>query len=301
MDRLVGPLLGGINAGDADHLSLQGGVPQLAAAAVHDPSLMRSVQIHLQQNKRDPSAPIFNGHPNGTGQIIDAMQERLKTRIALQQPVTSIDANPAGGWTLHTPSGATQAKAVVLTCPTFAAAPLVAEHSPTASQVLADVEYASVTFVTMAFDTKDIQRFEGSGFLIPRGEGLLMTACSWASSKWAHLGEGPTEYLRVSAGHAGDDRAMTMSDEDLVAQLLEELRWVAGVDATPIEVRVTRWPRALPQYRPGHLERVAGIEEALAEDAPGLFVTGAAFRGLGLPACVHQARTAAHAAQAFSR
>ncbi len=300
MDRLVGPLLGGINAGDADNLSLQGGVPRLAEAAAHDPSLIRSVQLHLQQTKRDPSAPIFNGHPNGTGQIIDALQERLKTRIALNQPVTGMEANPAGGWTLHTPAGPTNAKAVVITCPTFAASPLLADHSPTASQALADIDYASVTFVTMAFDKADIQRFDGSGFLIPRGEGLLMTACSWASAKWAHLGDGPTEYLRVSAGHSGDDRAMHMSDEDVVAQLLEELSWVAGVEATPLEVRVTRWPRALPQYRPGHLERVAGIEEALATDTPGVFATGAAFRGLGLPACVQQGRIAAHAAEAFA-
>ena len=292
MDRLVGPLLGGINAGDADRLSLQGGVPQLAAALGHDPSIMRSVRKHLELSGRDPNAPIFLGHPNGTGQIIEALHDRLATRVRLDTPVERLERHN-GSWRVHGPSASFDAKAVVITTPTFAAAPVLRDVAPTAAGLLDQIDYASVTFVTMAFAASEIERFPGSGFLIPRGEGLLMTACSWASSKWAHLGEGPTEYLRVSAGHADDERAMRMDDDELVAKLLDELRWVAGIDAEPREVRITRWPRSLPQYRPGHLERVAGIEAALEDEAPGVAVAGAAYRGLGLPACVYQARRAA--------
>jgi len=165
--------------------------------------------------------------------------------------------------------------------------------------MLDEIDYASVVMVTFAFAARDLTPFEGSGFLIARGEALLMTACSWASSKWEHLAEGPTAYLRVSAGHAGDTRALDMDDEELAATLLEELKWVAGVDVEPREIRITRWPRSFPQYRPGHLERVAGIDATLAEEAPGIWVAGAAYRGLGLPACVHQARRAAHNAASY--
>ena len=293
MDRLVGPLLGGINAGDADMLSLQAGVPQLAAAASHDPSLMRSIPKHLHAMRRDPEAPIFLTHPNGLGQIVDAIATRLQQRTHLDQPVDGLE--PTGdGWTIHAAT-TFDSEAVVLTAPAFASAAILADVAPRTAEMLAQIEYASVVMVTFAFATPDMPELEGSGYLVPRSEGLLMTACSQASIKWAHLGAGPTTYLRVSAGHAGDERAMDMSDENLVDALLQELRWVAGVDAEPREVRITRWPRSFPQYRPGHLDRVTGIEATLADEAPGVFVAGAAYRGLGLPACVHQGRWAAKA------
>ncbi len=297
MDRLVGPLLGGINAGNADLLSLEGGVPQLAAAAVHDPSLMRSIAQHLRAQARNPNDPIFRGHPNGIGQIIDAIATRLQERIRLEAPVERIER--AGDRWVVVADEPIEADAVVLTTPAFVTASLIGDHAPDAAAALDAIDYASVVMVTFAFATEEVPEFTGSGYLVPRSEALLMTACSQASTKWAHLGEGPATFLRVSAGHAEDTRAMDLDDDELVARLLEELAWVADVQADPLEVRITRWPRSFPQYRPGHLERVGGVEADLAEHTPGLFVSGAAFRGLGLPACVHQARRAALAVSEY--
>ncbi|MEM7285548.1 MAG: protoporphyrinogen oxidase [Actinomycetota bacterium] len=291
MDKLVGPLLGGINAGDADRLSLQAGVPQLAAAVSHDASVMRSIPEHLRKAGRDPRSPIFLTHPRGVGWIIDTMATRLQRRVHLDQPVSGLERTEHG-WRVLAPDGAHETEAVVLSTPAFASARLLREHAPETAAMLDEIPYASVVMVTFAFATDQLPELPGSGFLIPRGEGMLMTACSQASTKWAHLA-GPTTFLRVSAGHAGDERAMEMDDDALVDRLLEELRWTAGIDAEPDEVRITRWPRSFPQYRPGHGERVSSIEARLAEEAPGVVITGAAYRGLGLPACVHQGRRAA--------
>ncbi len=292
MDHLVGPLLGGINAGNPDQLSLNAGVPQLAAAAAHDASLMRSIPIHLQKSKRDPSSPIFQSHPNGVGHILDVIAARLQRRTHVDQPVARLEATRSG-WRVHAQTDF-DTEAVVLTAPAFASASILSDIAPRAAALLETIEYASVVMTTFAFAADDVPDFSGSGFLVPRSEGLLMTACSHSSSKWSHLGEGPTTFLRVSAGHADDDGAMAMSDDALIAQLLDELGWVMGITGSPREIRITRWPMSFPQYRPGHLERVAEIDAVLAEEAPGVAVAGAAYRGLGLPACVHQARRAAH-------
>lgn len=292
MDRLVGPLLGGINAGDPDQLSLQAGVPQLAAAAAHDPSLIRSIQQHLAGTPRDPDAPIFLTHPNGVAQIVEAMHTRIADRTHLSHPVERL-VRAGARWELIGIADL-QFDAVVLTIPAFAAGRVLEDVAPGTAEMLGDIRYAGVVMATFAFPSDAMPAFDGSGFLVARGEGLLMTACSWASSKWAHLSDGPVSYLRVSAGHADDHRALDMDDEALVGRLLDELGWVVGVDTEPREVRITRWPRSFPQYAPGHLDRVAGIEAMLAEEAPGVIVAGAAYRGLGLPACVHQARRAAH-------
>lgn len=291
MDKLVGPLLGGINAGNADQLSLQAGVPQLAAAVAHDPSVMRSIPVHLRNSGRDPKAPIFLSHPRGVGWIIETMATRLQRRVHLDHPVSTLEPTE-GGWRVAAAGRTYDTEAVVLSTPAFASAKLLRDHAPDTAAMLDDIPYASVVMVTFAFETELLPDLPGSGFLIPRGEGMLMTACSQASTKWAHLA-GPTTFLRVSAGHAGDERALEMDDQELVDRLLEELRWTAGIDAEPTEVRITRWPKSFPQYRPGHGERVSSIEARLAEEAPGIVITGAAYRGLGLPACVHQARRAA--------
>ena len=120
-----------------------------------------------------------------------------------------------------------------------------------------------------------------------------MTACSWSSSKWAHLAAPGRFLLRVSAGRFGDDRARGLTDDDLVARLRAELAQTMGVTGEPLDVAVHRWPDAFPQYAPGHLERMAAVQRALP---PELALAGAMLGGVGIPACIASGRAAARAA-----
>jgi len=293
MDTLVAPLLGGINAGDPDHLSLSAGLPQLAAAAAGESSLIRSITAHLQAQARPADAPVFLTHPDGLGRVIETIATRLGESARTHTAVRSITAHGEGWLVGADGRPPLVADAVVVATPSFAAAALLRDVSPEAAALLDGIRYASVVMVTFAFPAADVAAFAGSGFLVPRQAGLTMTACSWASTKWSHLGDGDVVFLRVSAGHADDDQALDLTDDELVATLLGELSVAAGADTIPVETRIPRWPASFPQYRPGHLDRVAAIDDALDDDAPGVFVAGAAYRGLGLPACVHQARVAA--------
>ena len=162
---------------------------------------------------------------------------------------------------------------------------------------MAEVEYASAIMVVLAIPRDQIDHpLDASGFLVAGGEDLLLTACSWASSKWAHLGDERVAILRASAGRHHDERALRYGDDELVEALLADLNTTMGVRGAPEEVRVTRWERSLPQFRPGHLERVEQWRQALRRAAPGLLATGAGFEGLGLPACIRQARETAEQA-----
>jgi len=66
----------------------------------------------------------------------------------------------------------------------------------------------------------------------------------------------------------------------------DDVRDLLGIAGPPVLTRVWRHPRAMPQYEVGHLDRVAAIEARLAA-LPGLTVAGAAYRGVGVPDCVH--------------
>jgi oxygen-dependent protoporphyrinogen oxidase len=281
-ERLVDPLLGGINAGDADHLSIRAGAPQLAAAAERDANLVAA----LQSQPAGAPGPVFFAPVGGMGALVDALVGALTASgvsLCAEAPIHEISA--------------VDADRIIVTVPAYEAAQLVRGDAPAAASFLDDIGYASVTLVTMAFPASAVTRpLDASGFLVPRTEGLLMTATSWTSSKWAHLGQSDRVIVRVSAGKYGDERAVQLDDDALVRILAAEVGVTSGLTGEPAEVRVSRWLRAFPQYEPGHLDRIEHIENLLAESLPSVVLAGAALRGLGVPACINQGREAARTA-----
>jgi oxygen-dependent protoporphyrinogen oxidase len=299
-EQLVAPLLSGVNAGDADQLSVAAGAAQIATAARRSPSLIRGLREQQQaalDAGSDPNAPVFHGIPVGTQTLTDLLLARLTgagTPVHLSCPVESLERS-GDGYALRTPLGRIEADRVVLCTPAPVAARLLADLAPTAAEGLADLEYASAAMVTLAVPRSALDHpLDASGFLVGAADRLpTLTACSWASAKWAHLADPDVAVLRVSAGRYGDTAALELPDQDLVDALTVDLGTTMGLTAGPIEHRVTRWWDGLPQFRPGHLGRVRVWRAAVAEHAPGVVLAGAAYDGLGLPACVRQGRQAA--------
>ena len=301
-ERLVDPLIGGINAGDTDRLALAVCAPKLLEAGQAGGSLARALRRATPAQTDDN--PLFLGHPEGMDHLTDALAEALPRSPLLGVPVRSvgpdrtvvIDPNSAGSR-----SGGGQdpanfaergADAVVIACPAGPAAGIVRGLSADAADGLASIAYASVIMATMAYDRSAVaDPLDGSGFLVPRGGLGLMTACSWASSKWAHLTDDRRVLLRVSAGRSGDDRAFALTDEELVATLHAELTDPLGLSDPPTEVRVTRYPEAFPQYGADHVATIAAIRSELGPHRVAL--TGAATRGVGLASCIADARDTA--------
>lgn len=281
LDRVVAPLLGGINAGDVDDMSAALLAPQLLAAGRHPEGLLAG--LRAQEAAADPDAPIFGGFRRGIGVLVDRLTEELTARgvhLHVDAPVHAVGRLDADG--------------VIVALPALPASDLLADTAPGAAGLLSTISYASAVLVSIAVPAAGIDRqLDASGFLVPRAEGLLLTACSWASTKWAHLGEGDTVVLRASAGSAGDDRARHLHDDELVERLRGELRTTMGLVGDPLDVRVSHWPESLPQYRVGHGALVADIEATLGAEHPGIVLAGAAYRGVGLPACIHDGRDAA--------
>lgn len=302
VDHVVGPLVGGINAGDVDELSLTAVTPQLAEAAADGGSLTEA--LRRRRAAAPPSGPVFHALRGGSGRLVEAVAAACVdagAELRTGTRVTGLDRPTADGpvrLTLEGGTGATtvEADAVVLTTPAPAAADLLRGLSPAAATELAAIPHTSCTLVTLAYERGAIGvPLDASGFLVPRDAGLLLTAASWGSRKWPQWDDGRHVILRVSAGHTGDDRGITLGDDDLVAGLRSDLAATMGIEAEPVAVRITRYPNGFAQYTVGHLERADRIDAALAADVPGLRYTGAAMRGVGIPACIRQGRQAARA------
>ena len=279
--RLVGPLLGGINAGSIDDMSLDAVVPQLAEAAHRSASLTRALAETLPPSGATASSdPIFAAPPDGMAALIRRLTDRLRERgvdVRTGAPATELP----------------RADGVVLSTPASVTARLLADRSPGAAATLAGITYASVVFTTLAFRRSDIAGdLDASGFLVPREAGLSITAASWSSTKWERLAGDPV-ILRVSMGHADDHESIDLDDATVLDRIAADLHTTMGITAAPVEHRITRYRDGFPQYTVGHLDRIAEMEATLVRDAPDLAVCGMAHRGVGIPACIREARIAA--------
>ena len=313
LERLVGPLVGSINAGDCDRLSLRAAAPALADAARSDPSLIRALRRRAGEGDSPGTSaePVFRGLRGGMERLTAALAERLGPALVLSEGATACrvrngrDGRPAICG-VQTPERSIDCDAVILAVGAAPAATLVEQWAPGAATLLARTQTASVAIVTLAYRAAAVPGVgTGSGFLVPAAAGLHITACSWASTKWAHLGKGngggrsDSIILRVSLGRHGDDGIVRRPDWALVEAARAGLAATMGLTATPAEVRVSRWPNAFPQYAVGHLQRTAAVEETLG--AAGAFCAGSSYHGIGIPACIGSGRRAARAAVARAR
>lgn len=303
-ERLVDPLLGGVYAGDADAMDLDATVPQLAEVADRSRSVLLGARAALPPPPAAGAAPapLFLAPRGGMGSLVDAVVARL----AADPGVTLLPGRAApppeplpdgAGWRV----GGIEAGAVVLAVPADVAGALLGVVAPDAAALLTGIPLGSVVMTTLAVPRAAVGHpLDGTGYLVPKPEQRLVTACSWGSSKWPHWAPADgAAVLRVSAGRGGDDRAIGLDDDALLRGVLADLAVHLGMRGEPSAVRITRWPRAFPQYLPGHRARVTAVRAALRRTAPGVLVAGAALDGIGIPACIRQGQDAAAAARAL--
>ncbi|WP_229069246.1 protoporphyrinogen oxidase [Actinoplanes sp. DH11] len=294
VDRLVDPMLGGVYAGRADQLSLRVTMPQLALAAETEHTLRDAVRAAQARSRRVPGQPVFAAVDGGMSRLVSAAASASGARINLGLPVRELTRTPAGWHLVLGPAPYPQTAdvdAVVLAVPAKPAARLLAGAAPETAHEVADLTYASVALAGLALPP-GTSLPELSGFLVPPGEGTLVKAATFFTRKWPHLDRpsGPV-IVRASLGRAGEEERLQLDDAALLARAHRELSELAGVDLpAPAASWVQRWGGALPQYAPGHADRIVRARAALP---PGLALAGAAFDGVGIPVCVASGERAA--------
>jgi oxygen-dependent protoporphyrinogen oxidase len=237
------------------------------------------------------------GIRGGIGTLPLAVARSVRARggdIVTDAPVTELRRTAPTGWRVVAGERVLHADAVVVAVPAPAAARLLRAEAPAAAAELAAVEYASMALVTLAYRRSDAGALpEGSGFLVPPVDGRTIKASTFASRKWGWIAEEDPGLvvLRTSVGRYGETEILGRDDEGLVAVSRHDLKEATGLDAEPVATRVTRWTDGLPQYPVGHHARVARVREHVAA-LPGLAVCGAAYDGVGIPACVASAYAA---------
>jgi protoporphyrinogen/coproporphyrinogen III oxidase len=326
VDRLVEPLLGGVYAGRCEDLSFEATLPALATAARSHASLAEAAASLLPPAAgrgadaagdrsadgagRPAPPPVFTTLTGGLGSLPAALAADSGAVIRTGAMVREL-TRTAAGWRLtvgsaHAPEWL-DADAVIIAVPATPASRLLswaangAAAAGQAATALAEIKYASMAIVTLAYPVTAFgQPVTGSGFLVPAVDGRAVKAVTFSTVKWPHLQrDNPGVHLvRCSVGRLGEDAVLQRDDAELAALAAADLADATGVRGDPVDVRVTRWGGGLPQYSVGHLDRVAAIRAAV-DAVPGLAVCGAAYDGVGIPACIATAKLAADQVLAY--
>jgi protoporphyrinogen/coproporphyrinogen III oxidase len=319
VDRLVEPLLGGVYAGRCEDLSFEATLPALAQAARGRRSLTQAAASLLppppapdqpspgQPSPGQPSPgpsgsdrlapPVFTTLTGGLGTLPAALAQASGAVIRTGAMVREL-ARTGTGWQLtvgsaHAPERI-DADAVIIAVPGRPASRLLADVAGTAAAALGEIRYASMAIVTLAYPAAAFESpVTGSGFLVPAVDGRAVKAVTFTTAKWPHLRqrEPGLHIVRCSVGRLGEDAVLQREDAELTAIAADDLRDASGVQGEAVDFRVSRWGGGLPQYSVGHLDRVARIRAGIAAK-PGLAVCGAAYDGVGIPACISTARLA---------
>ena len=292
MERVAEPLLAGVYGGNADEMSARAVLPRFAEMERTSGSLVRATLKSRRKRRHNESAaqPLFTSLKGGMQQIVDAALALLPPdRFRLQEPVSAVQ--PCNDdWEVTAGAKTEKFQAVLLGVPAIAAAGLLRRFHPRLIENLGEIHYSSSAAVVLGYDKANLP--SGHGFLVPRSEGRKMMACTFVHRKFPYRAPEGAALLRCFFSSSRLPVLLNQSDEELLQVARLELKDILGLAAEPCLQRVFRWESALPQYRVGHVERVAEMEGVL-EEIPGVQVIGNSFHGIGIPDCIRSGREAA--------
>ncbi|UPL47955.1 protoporphyrinogen oxidase [Hymenobacter sublimis] len=292
VDYALNPFISGIYAGDPEQLLLHKTFPQLAALEQQHGSVVRG----LMKSKSAAAGRrrIFTLR-EGLQTLPDTLARKLR-RAHFGQGVTSLHRRADDGrWELETTAGPAPRlyHQVVLTLPTYTAAPLLQAQFPEAAAALAQVYYPPMTAVYTAYLRTEVQHpLDGFGALHPKVEQPYAAGSIWTSSIFPDRVPAGQVLFTTFVGGSQYEAQARQPEEMQKAAVHEELSRFYGVGAgvQPLWQHRYYWERAIPQFD-ARIGPAHAAADALA--LQGLHVTANWRAGVGVPDCVRHARALA--------
>lgn len=300
-ERLVQPLISSIYTADPKQLSMRASMPQFFDMEKKNGSLARGMR-KLTKARR-PGAQgtgarygLFVTPRNGLGTFVDAIAARLpEGSVRCNTSIQKMTAHKDGGWDLLS-EGSEQPErfdAVIVATPASQAATILADVDEPLSTSLRGITYAGTVILAMGFRRDQFSHaMDGAGYVVPIIENRRVLSVSFSSVKFSGRAPEDSVLLRVFVGGACQAELLDLDNNHLQKIVEEELQEVLGLNGKPQFCEFFRWPGAMPQYHVGHLHKVKEIEER-AETLPNFALAGNAFRGVGIPYCIHSGEQAA--------
>ncbi len=301
LDRLVGPFVSGIYAGDPERLSVQSAFPQLYEAEKATGSIVRGL-LRLAKSKKGPREhPALLTFREGNETLIRALTNKLGPALLTETSVTGISRQTGGSFELrlksHVGDESVSTRSLILATPTDVTGKLLSHLDSSFESLLTSIEYAAVAVISLGYYKKDVgHSLNGFGFLVPRSAGLRVLGSVWNSSLFPGRAPEGKALLTSFVGGTTDSTAANLTHQELVSLVHREVSVVLSIKNDPVFSNAIIWPRALPQYNLGHGGRLAAVANACSR-FPGLLLAGNYLRGPAIGSCVDQALTVAEEAR----
>jgi len=292
LDKIAEPLVAGIHAGDPETMSIKSSFPRFVALEENYRSLIKGMLIRKKEmaaymKAKKPKYTMFMTLKDGLQVLPNTIRASLKaTAFKLHSEVASLAKNEKGFEVVSESGPSGPYDAVIIATPSYDASKIVKEMSPSLSTELNGIPYVSTATVSLAYSQSSIHRpLNGFGFIVPRISNRRIMAATFTSTKFNHRAPDDDCLIRVFVGGAANEDLVYQNDAEIIEMVREELKDIMGIVADPLFARVFRWKRAMPQYIVGHMERLKRIEQATAH-LPGLYLTGSAYKGIGISDCI---------------
>jgi oxygen-dependent protoporphyrinogen oxidase len=296
-EMMLDPMVSGIFAGDTTQLSLAAVFPKMVEMEREYGGLFRALIAKRRAAKREgttaggPSGPnaVLHTFEGGMGRLTDRLAELLDGALALRTPVSAVERMEGGRFRVAAPGGGLEADAVILAVPSYAAAPMVHGLDELVAEALAAIDHAPVDVVCHGHPVAHLgDPLHGFGVLIPRREGIRSLGTLWSDAIFPGQAPAGRRLLRTILGGAHDPGIISLEVDELHATAVADHARVMGVHGKPEMRTEFRFRRGIAQYTVGHLERVSR-SELLEDGLPGLYFTGASYRGVSINGCAKDA------------
>jgi oxygen-dependent protoporphyrinogen oxidase len=296
-ETLVDAFVTGIYAGDPQLLSLPASFPRLAALEREYGSLTRGLTLSRRRQRAEAKAQgkaiqragRMWSFPEGLRVLVETLRERLRRPVVVGAGVRGVQRTGTGWQAQGDGKDTWDADVLVLTCPAYQQAALLADVDAQLAQRVGGIAYNRIAVVAVGYRAADVpHRLDGFGYLSPQRSRRDVLGVQWCSSIFPGRAPPGAVLLRAMCGGWNRPEIVDWDDVKLLASVRLEFAQAMEIHAEPVFHQIVRWDKAIPQYHLGHLERVAWIEERAAR-YPGLYLGGNCYRGVALNDCVEQA------------
>lgn len=290
LEYVTEPLLSGVYGGDAARLSAESVLPRFVVYESEYGSLIRAVRRERSSPKH--SGSIFLSFRGGMQSLIDSIAVAISDSVHIVHDEASGLERTSEGWRVTCAANTIETAHLVLAIPAYAAARLLTTSAPELAAELAQISYSSAILVTLVYREQVAALPAGFGFLVPRRERQTIAATTFIGTKWpGRIPEGLVA-LRAFIVDPEAPELLNRPDDVLTEFVRSDFKRLLEVGADPVFSVINRWPNSMPQYVVGHKMRQERIRTMLSY-VPGLYLTGNAYDGVGVPDCVrHGAQTA---------
>ena len=308
LERIAQPMIAGIYTADPETLSLKATMPRFLEMEQQSRSLMLALKKKGSEAASETQGArygLFLSFDSGMQVLTDELARHIsksnknphESSIRLNTVAESLAMDASSDypkWKIQIGNEILTADAVCLALPAFVCARLLRSIDESLASELASIPYASTATINLGYKREDIRRpLDGFGFVVPFVEKRTVMACTFSSVKFADRAPDGRALLRAFVGGALQGELLSLSDEEMIQRVRDDLRDLLGVKATPLFSEVSRWENSMPQYLLGHLDRVAKINSRL-NNLPGLELAGNAYSGVGIPDCIRSGESAAN-------